>query len=79
MTSKIKEELDRTGFYSHIYKESGYYCWSLDFEKKDGQYSVTDHLSTESGTEEDLDYFSSDNFDDVINWIRSSGYEIQIY
>ena len=64
----IKEILDRTGEYIHEYKAEGYVCWILIFEKKNGKYSVTDHLSTESGYEDDLDYFENENWDEVMKY-----------
>ena len=73
----IKDELDTEGEYIDVYRSEGYYCWMLIFEKKDGVYSVTDHRSTESGYEDDLDYFESENFDEVIKYVKESyGYEI---
>ena len=66
----IKSDCDYGRDYVHIYKAEGYKCWSLIFEKKNGVYSVTDHLSTESGYEEDIDYFESPDFDKVIDYVK---------
>lgn len=66
--SNIKQELDLKGEYIHMYKAEGYKCWVLVFEKKNDMYSVTDHLSTESGKEEDLDYYENKDFNKVIEY-----------
>ena len=68
----IKEVLDRTGEYIYDYKSEGYYCWLLIFEKKDKIYSVTYHLSTESGREDDLDYFESEDFNKVMEYTKEN-------
>ncbi len=73
----IKQELDTRGFYIHVYKADGYKSHSLIFEKHSDKYSVQEHLSTESGYEEDLDlHYESENFDDLINYVKSQGFEL---
>lgn len=68
----IKKELDKRGYYVHIYKSFGYKAYSLIFEKKNDIYSVQEHLSTEGGYEEDLDlYCESENFDDLLECLKN--------
>ena len=66
----IKSDCDYGRDYVYPYKAEGYKCWVLIFEKKNGLYCVTDHLSTESGYEEDLDYFETPDFDKVLEYIK---------
>ena len=73
----IKSEVDRTGYSINEYEASGYNCYSLVFEKTDNKYCVFNHLSTESGYEEDLDlYCESENFDDLIDYVEKEGYRL---
>lgn len=69
---KIKEELDQRGDYINVYKQDGYYAYCLVFEKKNGVYSVYEHLSTESGREEDIGdtYYESKNFNDLVEYLK---------
>lgn len=73
----IKQELDIRGYYVHVYKQDGYKAYSLVFEKKNDIYSVREHLSTESGYEEDLDfYYESKDFNEIVKHVKENGYEI---
>lgn len=71
LTTEIKKELESKGHYDFCYKASGYYCYVLLFVKDDDGYTVTDHLSCECGLEEDLDFLSSSNFDEIISFADS--------
>ena len=73
----IKEELDNKGCCIIDCEHSGYNAYSLIFEYVDGIYSVTYHLSTESGYEEDLDSYVSDDFNKIVKYLKGSySYEI---
>ena len=71
LATKIKEELDNNGHYEFCYKADGYNGYVLLFTKDNAGYTVTDHLSTESGFEEDYDSFSSTLFDEIISFADS--------
>lgn len=69
--SEIKEMVERTGFNSWIYKACGYVGYELCFEKADGKYSAYEHLSTESGREEDIGiYVKADSFDELVEKLK---------
>lgn len=54
MLDEIKKQVDSIGYYVFVFKGDGYKAYSLIFEKKNDEYIVVDHLSTESGYEEDI-------------------------
>ena len=69
----IKEILDKQGDYQHIYKSSGYNCYCLFFTKNGDKYSVVEHLSTESGYEEDIGIeYETKSFVDLISYLQEN-------
>ena len=69
--TEIKNELDTNNEYQYLYKGEGYKAYVLLFEKHNDIYSVTDHLSTASGYEEDLDYFESKDWNEIEEYIEN--------
>lgn len=73
----IKEELDKNGCYAVDHKYSGYNSYSFYFAKINNFYVVNYHLSTESGYEEDLDSYVSDDFNKIVKYLKE-GYNYEI-
>lgn len=53
-----------------IYKAEGYIAYVIYVDKEDDVYTFTYHKSTESGYEEDLDVYSSKDYEDVKRYVK---------